>query len=611
MFTDKLREWVRACPYPLRVSLIEAWNTAGVRVGEPDGQPVIRLGRAAAVLRPDGRVETTAFMRQNPLSQCMLEGLREAAWNSTGGAVFNERPRTGDANPLDSGGMHAAAGGWADFMGTLRMRLLAHEMQLGLLPWLEDAPTISAGFGLPAPAVRRIEISLARELVGLLSEEFTSAAAIALAQWRQKMPVRLMLAMDDAGWNSPERWNWLVNDLKRPQPRRLQAVEIFPWAAEFIRSKALLRTVDEGRPLVEALAGVHSVSVSVVKRLRGMPYSNATPTVLALALSTRAVDEGHTIPSTRGGWTCWSIGAAAARRRGMFFGDGNWDALDTTRFLRAMENVEDAARELVETLLNPLRMLLGPTLPEPDVLENACIWASPQRAMEVVEAWVVDNGQIRRNLMRDWPSQVYQSLTEPWQALHEPWDSGYGLRATALVDEKQLENESERMNHCVRDYGRRCRLSGIHIVSWRNAEGQSVATQELAQEVILNLAGTRTEAFSASRGIPPGTVQLQGPWNMPAPDKAFLAIWAHASALATGALSVEASVLRNALTLRQIHRNESKWADMVGWDVGAPGAARAALRAYAPLLSKKSKEALERALRVYERQHEHPIPEVT
>ena len=541
---------------------------------------MLKIGRAAARILPDGRVEVTEFIRVSPDDENCDRAAAEASWSSAGGGVFTETEPTGTPCGLDNRGMHSARMEWHDFINTFRIRLELLERKHGKSGFTEYSNTVSAGFGFPPPVRSALTTALVAELRILLTSAFSGAAEEATTLWRERLPQTRLALMRNAGWNSSSEWNWLNAE---ECEHRLQGVRAFPWAASVMRKNMdVFRVLENRKPLVPVLSNVFGMPPPVVRRLNGMPYPSGGFVGLAEAAALLP-----TSPGTEHGWKCWQAAVRVFRNGHAIPNCRNYDSLPSD-FPELMKSVPDMLADIYHTVLQPFGI---------DAAEEMVVFSSLEDCAIRLQNWETDNGAAATMLREAYPAEVYAGNN--WLPLHEPFETGYGLTAVPLCNDAALLEEGRRMQHCVSSYGPSCRVSGCHIVSFRNSWGESVGTAEISQRVLFPMLGTLAEAPAASRMLPAAYVQFKGKRNASPPDSAWMALHAHAAALLTGMVKPDTKALDDAMTLRKsMSGNLRAVRDMnAGYNTGAPGALRSALRLYTPFISPGAVKKLEKTLR--------------
>jgi hypothetical protein len=320
---------------------------------------------------------------------------------------------------------------------------------------------------------------------------------------------------------------------------RAQALREFPLLVRFLTMQKqptarlkflpdeIADTVDEGRPLVGALAELFRVPPWTIRHLRRLSEEDVAPYTsmrqLALHLSILIPERA---PAKHGyALLTYLFGseldhypwiAMAARRSVMQAG---WPELGT-RVARIAQFVDYAG------FVHSLVRLRG------DAIDAALGQPTLAQIERLSDRWHEIEARIRNEHAP--PVSTRDPAADSWPPLlAQPKQFGdYELRS--LCDRAALEAESQALSHCVAGYADRCAAGWSHIVSisWR---GSKVATAELRLVGADSKRTLEVQQVSGHRNAPaePGAVRaielaIEGVQPgvlaaMPVPDESFLA----------------------------------------------------------------------------------------
>lgn len=314
-------------------------------------------------------------------------------------------------------------------------------------------------------------------------------------------------------------YNWLVDactpDLLR---QRIQAIHALPAFAELMArdahstegvAGALTRVVDEGKPLIEAIALRLGVPQWVVRRVGRCPtHSLKTAGVLIEDVTMYlALTDPSKAPDTESAWRAFAHLCAQLEGLRLTIRDAVSDenfAEACRRFLRrsarygwarALERLSAGFRytgELCDfsTVLRVAEEETGKT--GTSRLAHAVLGCGIDAVQSVSESW-------HRALQRHMAQIVLNQRTGPdWPALLP--DLAFGNRIiTALTSPTALAIEGSMLEHCVGTYTNRCLFESVHVLSLRDHAGHPCSTAE----IILDAQGPRVVQHRGRRNSKP------------------------------------------------------------------------------------------------------------
>lgn len=352
------------------------------------------------------------------------------------------------------------------------------------------------------------------------------------------------------------RYNWLIGGDGGTRQWRIQSAQVFPALVPVLAGErgplqeseaALVRVIDRGRPLVQALAETYGVRKAIARHALAMPswllngQPAASPGLLLRGLSAlpperypRTDDDWRVyvqllrelLPALTGRPAASPLNAAflpAISRRG-------WSVTER-KLERVGLNREGAAR-LRDFMLACQRILTE------GILQTASVPLEEARRLsgQLLDSVFVATGVLElAQLALRWPAELgrsrlaHQEWCEHMQGKHWPgviqepfeWEE---LRVVALTRPEDLVKEGRVMGHCVGTYIQDCLDGRAYLFSVRGGDGKPLATGELR--------------FSR-RGAPGRhqvhVVQLKGPGNQHPSSQAARAFHAFTRFLETEA----------------------------------------------------------------------------
>ncbi len=373
---------------------------------------------------------------------------------------------------------------------------------------------------------------------------------------------------------------------------RCQAAITFPlMMPAILDTPELLKVVDGGGKLTEALAEAVGVTVALVRRLRGVPVRfvplverGRTPGLADLRRLGQTLAElplDH-VPSKRRDWVSFlalkqASGAhalnAAFRRppQPLYLGvKGRWaemaDAIVATLEERAppygrpQERIATVARvvkdanELVSvayrSFVYPLavRAVMERAGLPPDDARLRVTGSERAGELTVLASELVYNGLspvaiVRKSIECHGLPMLFGTLSGPsnwYPLLPETVTAPNGVRIVSLVTAEQLVEEGKTMCHCVAGYASKCAFGGHHILSLRSADGKPLSTAEIAK--VMPKAGLTV-------------LQHRGVQNQPPPPTADFALGWLREAVKSGTIALDVSKIEKLLAIRLADRH--------------------------------------------------------
>lgn len=291
---------------------------------------------------------------------------------------------------------------------------------------------------------------------------------------------------------------------------RLQAMNDFPIVAAAVINSfhtprdpvlhTLQSVIDKGEPLISSLSRLAGVTKGSIRALRGVkPGDDAGPVNLVLLL--RALDKITPDKRPRDG-NKWQLFENLLR----------WAEGERSRIIDSPKYSEDLATHIVAGLMaagetqivrwigHNLELLDGID----DYLDYAGLWCATGAGGEVVSsAYVKSRARrtVRDALMMRYPAKEILRQVNCWHkeinnpanslpldtSVPDEWPALPGLphvcgdlTIVSLTSNSQLIAEGMQLKHCVRVYTDSCWSGARHIVSIRDAAGQSLSTAELS-----------------------------------------------------------------------------------------------------------------------------------
>lgn len=393
--------------------------------------------------------------------------------------------------------------------------------------WL--TPTIIAESVLDETLVqlqqgRHVGTSLRTEWAARLKDNIHEAVTSFVARLDQ--PLVMASRNSEGQYCRPSTYNFLIaKDAREPHAKRnrLQAVGLFPFLLPMLpidrRLWSIELAIDNGRPLVEALANFFSIPPAVVKSLRhqsgsiiGPQWANR-PAVLLQVLAMLPPNGRPRAPEA------WELFNKTSRlieeksgslsltfsqlwlRAAMAQGCRTLDIRETEMETAAYD-IDDLCTQL-EDVLN--FQISGSGLAASHAVRSVVTEMktshNPIRLARIAQKWRRTYIRFRHAFADD--KELWIGVR--WKALLEEPFEGTSHSIVALTDFAALRAEGMRMSNCVEIYADKCRRGESQIWSCRSQEGESCSTVET---VILDQAGK----FSVK------VIQQKGPKNYRASD---------------------------------------------------------------------------------------------
>jgi hypothetical protein len=416
---------------------------------------------------------------------------------------------------------------------------------LALEHGLADQGMGKASTGEIHARVRGLEEEIHRDWMGLLAD-FTDRLDPRIKALATLWPDGLPLA----------RYNWLIGSGNSSRDWRVQAAGVFPALIPVLDGErgtlqvteaALVHVIDQGRPLLQALADTYGVRKAIARHAPTMPswlLNGERPASLGMLLRglsglpperyPRTDDDWRVyvhllqelLPSLTGRPAASPLNAAflpAISRRGWTVTERKLEGVGLTRegasrlrdFVLACQRF--LAEEIVQTLSLPSdearrlsSRLLDGVFVSIGVLELAQLalrWpAFLGRSRLAHQAWC------EHMQGKHWPGVI----TEPFE-----WEE---LRVVALTRPEELVEEGRVMGNCVGTYIQDCLDGRAYLFSVRGGDGVPLATGEL--DFVPRRTSGRQQIF---------IVQLKGPGNQRPSSQAARAFHAFTRFLETEA----------------------------------------------------------------------------
>jgi len=340
-------------------------------------------------------------------------------------------------------------------------------------------------------------------------------------------------------------YNTYLRGTAHAQRNRIQAAETVPLLGYLLCEKNppcahLRRMVDDGQPLWAALSDTINVPEETVRWLRGKTaddigdaWLDRIPELLT-SLSHLAPEKR---PRTRDEWTAYTDFALALEqvhfrgRQLCWLQDlariGWISARQKFEAMRAVPSDLNDINDLLHELFNAVGKELLPEAAVQLRYEGMSLseWGRMEKAIEKQFLDISIVKQIRTSLR--WhqllllppdtedtavnTAENYQDFKrlDCWPApIDQALDVGE-LTAHFLTTPAQLENEGQRMSHCVGTYSYACLFDGSNIVSFRQRDGRSVSTAELRLVSHGNRLGFEVRQHRARRDAVPSAEVAQ------------------------------------------------------------------------------------------------------
>ncbi len=310
---------------------------------------------------------------------------------------------------------------------------------------------------------------------------------------------------------------------------RAQAIQTFPvLILALVRypsgldNIALTATIDEGVPLIDAIASVAAVKKGTVRYLRGRKASLFGPEWLDNPFQLlRCLDEtpDHRRPTSSQEWTIlWQLWRGCIRASGPLMDIGDYE-LGFHRWCSryySSTNLDDHLGEFgkhVFTGLCSSGYTKAEELLQPHQIRGDC-WGDlsdfvidvgrwcEQRARDLkfnVHVADISRDRIALELLMQYPaiklmelsalwrqtairSQIIAAEIAHWPPLLPVAIHSHGLTVISLTDSFQLAEEGRQLKHCVSTYTTACLLGLSHILSIQDKTGASLSTAEISLE---------------------------------------------------------------------------------------------------------------------------------
>lgn len=193
---------------------------------------------------------------------------------------------------------------------------------------------------------------------------------------------------------------------------------------------------------------------------------------------------------------------------------------------------------------------------------------NPVKLIESLCWWISNKEIILSNILTAIDKNIMHKLE--WEPLVEPkeerdkdtiiknynYTMSNNLVMVPLINNIMLKKEGECMKHCVGTYVPQCLFHGVHIISIRNKQNESLATFEIQESKLFEMIqeGYITQHFNNKNQLPSCVIQCQGKNNSNPSPECIYAMNEYIEKIVFKILKVNNEKITNA----RIERNKNK-----------------------------------------------------
>ena len=412
------------------------------------------------------------------------------------------------------------------------------------------------------------------------------------------------------GYNTVSDHNWLMGSYPNRSEQckntnisigkaRQQFIELYPLLYQIIKSPSLsfCQKIDDLLPVTSDISKYFNVSENIIKNLKHITREDTlrnfeidTKTLPEILKRIQIIPKGK-IPDNSEAWKTYFSLTDIAYELIKYENSILNDNLNENNLSEELDEgyINDKSKEFLfhfsnkwnnfhSNILTLLSENLFDTLTELDTIffkniaHNSKIkWNSkkfydffigghtPLKLIESLSWWIINKENILTNIMTAIDNNIIYKLE--WPSLIEPkeektkegiiknynYTMSNNLIMVPLTNNKMLKTEGERMKHCVGTYVSRCLFDGIHIISIRNKQNESLATFEIKESKLFEMIqdGYVTQHFMNKNQLPACVIQCQGKENKRPSEEAISAMNEYIEKIIFKALKVNIEMIQN------------------------------------------------------------------